>query len=383
MYKLLYYTQTNVFCIIILLIMFIYLNSRKINTYEIFIFKCILLSIMLFCVSDIVSIVFRESNFEFSSIILFISNTLYLFFPLLVGYFWNIYIHLNLSNSSFDKFKIRFLTNVPIIIGTILLVSNFFTKSIFIINSNNIYQREQFFFLYIIISWSYILFSTIFSIKNYIKADNIYLKEKIFPFCLFIVAPVAASLIQNLFYGLTTVQMGFTISILIVFLNFQEKQIAVDNLTKINNRKKFNEYFHDKFKNAKDDDILSLMFIDVDKFKNINDKYGHIVGDDALMTVSSILKETCLEYDKGLFLARYGGDEFVIVSSADKNDMKKLENLIHSNLEKYLVKNKKDYSLTLSIGIISNKKAHFQSTSDVIKSADKLMYKIKNKKNNE
>ena len=96
--------------------------------------------------------------------------------------------------------------------------------------------------MYAINSWIYIVVSTVKIIITYNKSNNIFIKEKIFPLCLFIVGPLLTSIIQNLVYGLSINQFGFTFSSLLVFLYYQDEQISIDNLTKINNRMKFNEY---------------------------------------------------------------------------------------------------------------------------------------------
>ena len=369
MYKFLYYLQTNIFCILVLLLILFKLRNN--TKYDILMFKKILFYSIMFCISDIVSITFRGTDYCYSNILLTISNTIYLFIPLMIGYYWINYIYLNIDKPSLKKKSLRYILLIPVVLGSIILVLNIFTNVLFTIDSNNLYNRGNFFYLYAINSWIYIVISTVKTIIAYNKSNNIFIKEKIFPLCLFIVAPLLTSIIQNLVYGLSINQFGFTFSSLLVFLYYQDEQISIDNLTKINNRMKFNEYIQNKFDNSKDSDIISLVFIDVDNFKEINDTYGHLTGDETLLNISNILKKSCVEYDDNLFLARYGGDEFVIVSSLNEEKIKELEKVINNNLNIY---NKEKHKCTsISIGFSSDLKGNYKSVEHLIDIADDVM----------
>lgn len=376
MYLLPYYLQTNFFCIIILLFIFIRLKYN--NEYTALTFKKILFYEICFCLADVISIVLRGTNFVFSNITLYLTNSLYLFFPLCIGYCWIKYVYSNIDQEALNKRIIKILLLVPHILGSTMLILNFILHNIFTIDSNNLYVRGKLFYVYIIISWLYIIISTVKSISVYSKTNNIYIKEKIFPLTLFIIAPTITSIIQNLFYGLSVNQIGFTLSSLLIFLYYQDKQISIDDLTKINNRTRFNIYIQNKFYNTKDDETISLMFIDVDNFKLINDKYGHLIGDETLTVIATILRKSCVEYGKDLFLARYGGDEFVILSSLNITETRKLKKIINNNIAHYnKINNKK---ISVSIGYVSDKKIEFKNANNLIHAADELMYKVKKEK---
>src|SRR5690606_31050932 len=84
-----------------------------------------------------------------------------------------------------------------------------------------------------------------------------------------------------------------------------------DKLTGLANRTFFYEVAAKFLENARrDNTILGLMFIDVDRFKGINDKYGHEIGDRVLVEVAKILTESTRTNDT---VVRYGGDEFLIL----------------------------------------------------------------------
>lgn len=90
-----------------------------------------------------------------------------------------------------------------------------------------------------------------------------------------------------------------------------ENKAATDHLTGLFNRVKISEFFdHELDRLEREQSSLSVLLIDVDLFKNVNDTYGHLVGDDVLKRVSSIIKNQIRKSD---LAARYGGEEFLVI----------------------------------------------------------------------
>ncbi len=149
-----------------------------------------------------------------------------------------------------------------------------------------------------------------------------------------------------------------------------------DELTGLYNRRKMDEVLESEFNKAKRyGSSLSVMILDIDHFKQVNDFYGHKAGDIVLSQVGSILKRNIRNID---IAARYGGEEFVIIlPQTDFNgavlSAKKLKNLI---------KNKRFTQLqgevTISIGIAAMPDERINSIDDILKIADDFLYEAKN-----
>lgn len=156
------------------------------------------------------------------------------------------------------------------------------------------------------------------------------------------------------------------------------KMANTDSLTGLYNRHYFNQFIQNeeqRIQNFKG--ILTICIIDVDKFKYINDFYGHTVGDEVLKSISEILKNSVQKKD---VVIRYGGDEFLIIlPDCDENDTQFFINTIYDNLKLWNESSHLlQHDLSLSIGY-----AEYNGTSKVldrIKVADERMYKIKNAK---
>ncbi len=156
-------------------------------------------------------------------------------------------------------------------------------------------------------------------------------------------------------------------------LNDEIKRIAmIDNLTGIYNRHKFEELFTLEAERARRFSLpLSLLLIDIDHFKSVNDTYGHDTGDDVLKQLVSIILEHIRKLD---VFARWGGEEFLVLCPGTD-----LENIqILANKLRLVVENAdfpKVANLTISIGISSFVKT--DSFSDLFKRADKGLYVAK------
>lgn len=157
------------------------------------------------------------------------------------------------------------------------------------------------------------------------------------------------------------------------------KSMYMDTLTQLNNRDFFYANISDSMeKLQKKQSYISLLIIDLDNFKNINDTYGHIAGDEILKQLSNILKHNIRATD---IATRWGGDEFVItlpeVNTKDAlNIADRIRNDIHSHDFFY---NNILFKVTVSIGItsIENK----MDINTFIDLADKALYKAKVNKN--
>lgn len=151
-----------------------------------------------------------------------------------------------------------------------------------------------------------------------------------------------------------------------------------DSLTGIYNHRFFIEALENEVKRAlRYDKKLSLAILDIDNFKEINDLYGHIVGDKVLIEVASKIKASCRETD---IICRYGGDEIVVIliETGIEKAREICERINHSLGNMVLFD--KNIKVTLSIGV-----AQFypKDPENILKKADDRLYKAKNKgKNN-
>jgi|GEM_PF-1625847 len=161
-------------------------------------------------------------------------------------------------------------------------------------------------------------------------------------------------------------------------LDVAEETSLIDDLTTVGNRKGYVLRINEERKAWLSAKLpLSLMVIDVDKFKSINDSYGHSIGDQVLKCLGQTLKKNVRSTD---YVARYGGEEFVIVLPAtDLNKStqlaKKIREVVNS-LKFELRKKNKVLKITCSFGIATFTK-EISNTTEVFNTADKALYQAK------
>ena len=149
-----------------------------------------------------------------------------------------------------------------------------------------------------------------------------------------------------------------------------------DVLTKLANRVQFESHLKSTIESCKRrESKMALFFIDVDKFKDINDTCGHTIGDEMLKIVAKRLEQSIRKED---FIARLGGDEFVLIIKDVKNseDMITLACKLNENIKEPITLDDKVFFMTLSIGI-SIFPDHGKDSEDLIKNSDAAMYVVK------
>jgi len=147
-----------------------------------------------------------------------------------------------------------------------------------------------------------------------------------------------------------------------------------DKLTGLYNRQHFDKLSEAEFNQAKRENRdLSILFIDIDHFKNVNDTYGHDKGDEALRIVAQLIRASCRKSD---YVARYGGEEIVVILpktiSRDAIQVARDINTIIARQSKHFL----GFKLTVSIGVATFPDDG-SSLKQVIKNADQALYKAK------
>lgn len=153
-----------------------------------------------------------------------------------------------------------------------------------------------------------------------------------------------------------------------------------DELTKLYNRRHFNQVLHNELNRAKrDKKALSFMMLDVDYFKFYNDTYGHQEGDKVLCKISKVLNSFCKR--AGDFAFRLGGEEFgILFSELSQKEAEIFANVIRKAIENLKIPHEKNIIsnvVTISIGLLTILYNEEITEIEIYKKADDLLYKAK------
>ncbi len=151
-----------------------------------------------------------------------------------------------------------------------------------------------------------------------------------------------------------------------------ETMATTDGLTRLKNHRAFQEFINQEFIRARETgDALSAMLLDIDYFKQYNDTFGHLGGDDVLKKVAKILMQNARGTD---FVARYGGEEFVVILPYTNSELaKKAAERFRKAIEKAKWTNR---TITVSIGV-STLTEEMQNAATLIHAADQALYHSK------
>jgi diguanylate cyclase (GGDEF)-like protein len=152
-----------------------------------------------------------------------------------------------------------------------------------------------------------------------------------------------------------------------------------DPLTNLYNRAYLDQYLHEAFHASQRDRApLSVAFADLDRFKSVNDTFGHAAGDQILITAANVLRANVRSAD---VVARYGGEEFMLVFPCTDYALLKTicERVVRAFQEtRHDVGVKRDLSVTVSIGMATHNGGRtFRSVEELVKAADKALYTAK------
>jgi diguanylate cyclase (GGDEF)-like protein len=156
------------------------------------------------------------------------------------------------------------------------------------------------------------------------------------------------------------------------------KLAITDGLTRIYNHRFFQELFEKEYKRSdRYNTIFSLVMLDIDNFKDVNDTYGHLCGDEILKELANLIKSCLRSMD---VVARYGGEEFaVLLPETNGPEAVQTAERIRRTVEEYTFMGTSDKGLhiTVSQGVATYPSPDVHERSDIIGKADRALYDAK------
>ncbi len=269
-----------------------------------------------------------------------LSNTALYALVIIISTAWMMYVDVHLYR---DRMRLRRYQPM-LIIGTLLVLAlpfNLVFHFFFRVDEFNAYHRQPLGYLF----YFYLAAAFVISIITERHHRKVFRKAQFFPLPLFLIPVVGASIVQILFYGVSLAWAGVAVGIVGLYINLQSRQSFVDGLTGLYNR----QFLEHQMFIAKDrqSGYYGIM-LDIDRFKSINDRLGHSVGDAALSNAADILLRA-VGMDGQIF--RFAGDEFIIILKTDREeDALAVEQSIQEECRRFNAQEDRPYQLWLSMG---------------------------------
>lgn len=251
---------------------------------------------------------------------------------------------------------------------------NIATGAFFTVDAGGFYQRQ--FMLPVMFFLQYV--PAVYSLWFLFDARRRIDRRNIGVLLFFPIPAIIASILQFVVPGLTLVWPAVSLGLIALYMSLQNRQLTEDYLTGAYNRRALDEYMLSKVRHCEPGKTFSAFMIDLDKFKKINDRLGHKTGDEALIESVQILRRAVRSSD---FIARYAGDEFVIVlDSTDESDLRNVAMRIQQEADRSNSSGARYYNLGFSIGMGIFDPLVDQNIENFMKRIDQYMYEIKRKK---
>lgn len=370
--------EINLFGLLVLLLM--YFNNQQqdiISLHQKFFDRLLKMAFFMLLTDSFLSII-NGASFQGAGTMNLIGSSIYYLLEPIIGFLWLFYCQYR-TDGGIKRLKLYFPVYLfPIILNALLVFTNFFTGWLYTIDSANRYQAGPLVMSKTVLTTIYIIVAICLALSKSLRMRTRYERREYNHMALFLVPLIIGGVLQYFFIDMQIFWICVVSSLLMIFVNNQNTQISTDALTGINNRRQFDKYLVARTRSLEDGMELFAIFIDVDKFKHINDTFGHAVGDTALQQVADILKRVC--GTKNDFLARIGGDEFaVICTRKSRRPVEDTIDQIQMALSEFNSSGQAPYRLALSMGIAQYGEYGAETIDDFIASADALMYEVKRK----
>ena len=335
-------------------------------------FRCLVYGVIVELVLDSLWLLVEGRRFPGGIIANKVLNALFLTAGVFLGSIWYLYVLETLGYTITRK--LQTIVMLPGLFFLGLNVISIWTEWVFTVSQENIYAHGPLFWLQRIGAYGMLGVALAHLIVWLLKPAYRVSRSAVLTLLSFYFIPLVGAIISLLYTGMPGAWTCAAISIVLIYINDQDREIIRDGLTGLNNRKTLSAVFGDYIKQVGPQRPLYLFMMDLDSFKQINDTFGHPVGDQALVAAAHLLA-SCMKGRKGI-LIRYGGDEFLVMGFFDSDsDAASFKAVIQQKFADYRREHHPPYRFAMSVGFAQYQEG--QKLEELVDQADSELYKEK------
>ena len=297
----------------------------------------------------------------------YLTNSLVYMGTVVIGFLWCLYVDLHIyKNHARYRRNLRYVA-IPLLFEFVCLLYNLCGNGImFTISADNTYSRGFYSIIGYISVYLYLLYSIYLVYHSREEGVNL----DFFPIFYFMGPCVLGIVIQFLRYGITSSWISVAISLTFVQMQVYSENISTDSLSGLYNRRYLDRVLANKERLSRFS-VFGIM-MDVNDFKQINDRYGHSMGDQAIRVMGNILSKALPD---GGIPIRYAGDEFVaLLICEDPNEVFATMTEINRRLDVFNRSGAEPFKISVSMGYA---KLDPSDTETFLREMDERMYEEK------
>ena len=372
------YLEIDTFCIAILLLLMVRMVRADLQRYGQILYQKLTFSVLGMCVMDAAWYMVEGRSFNGALELNLLLNFCFYLLANLSAYYWFLFSEHEQGNQFTRTLRGRLICALPMLFLLGFNLASISTGWVFYVNGQNQWHPGPYLWVQLLICDGYVFLTACKALHKALHTDIYAQREKFLWMSFYAVPCLLAGVVVIFTLEVAMSCISSTFSVLMVYISLQDQQISLDPLTRLNNRHELHKYLQEAVKRCRNNGRLYLVVLDIDSFKSINDKYGHVEGDKALLRLAAALKETSKTFN--CFIARYGGDEFIILhEAADQEELEALTGKLHQSLEKLNQAEASPYKLTVSLGY-ARYEPPLRNDEDLIAAADVKLYEAKRSK---
>lgn len=365
------YLIINVSCLAFSLIIYFRVNSDVGSVMETRFFQGMLNVFILFLIVDSFWELGVSKTIPMPVLLRRIFNAAGLFLFCILSYLWFAFAETRMKLAYMQKKWFVLITLIPVFIVVFCLLASFRTGWVFYSDRDAEYHGPMYSSI-VLLDFMYLTFIMIHALIKMRRTKSRAKRREYFLMVSMVIFPFAAGIFDSFIPNTPIMAPSVFSSLLLVFVNMQESQIYYDALTGLNNRRRADQILESSILSADDSNGVYVFMIDIDRFKKINDRFGHLEGDRALQETAKCMSGIAGNYS--VFVSRWGGDEFMMIGR--QKNLEPVEDFvrqINSGISSASKALQLPYELSVSIGyeLCSSPDA---KPEDVVSAADENLY---------
>ena len=371
-----FYVEANIICIIIFALLLLGNLGGVDRQEKQRLFAGTLISHMLYFFVDIAWVLMLGGYIPSLRLNLSILNILLAVILSTITCFWFVYVEVFQGGKFISSKKGRFIAKIPVMAEGLLMVFLFVYFPDLVITEDN--KTTAFYsVIFLTVPLLYISGSVFASFYRAFLKENFAVKSQYMACGIYPLIITLFGVVQRLWFQAPLFCFGCAVMMIYFYIQSLNDQISLDDLTRLNNRTQLKKYVASESTKQGEKTSHFILMIDLNKFKYINDQYGHIEGDMALRRAADALREACSDKTLRTFIARFGGDEFIVIAKTkDEERVKQLCSAIKETLVRINTEASAPYDLTASIGY-SRYSGDLADFSSALEKADEALYEDK------